>query len=58
MNIDKNRVIGQTLIVLVKRAGGSVTVPCSELDDTGGHVLMMEVDPETKEFTFKLEHKQ
>lgn len=46
----------QLLIVFVKRAGGAITVPVAEVDDTGGDVLIMEVIG--REFVFKVGRKQ
>jgi len=37
----------QLLIVLIKRLGGSVTLPVAEVDDTGQDMLAMSVDPIT-----------
>ena len=36
----------QLLIVLVKRLGGSITIPISEVDDTGSDILSMSLDTE------------
>ena len=33
----------QLLIVFVRRLGGKVSIPVSEIDDTGGHVGLMSV---------------
>lgn len=33
----------QLLLVLIKRLGGSVEIPVSECDDTGGNLLVMRV---------------
>lgn len=46
----------QMLIVFVKRAGGSVTIPVAEVDDTGGDVLTMEVVG--RDFVFSVGKKQ
>lgn len=46
----------QLLIVFVKRAGGTVTIPVAEVDDTGGDVLIMEVVG--RNFVFKAGRKQ
>lgn len=48
---------GQLLIVLVKRLGGNVVLPVSEVDDTGSDLLTMEID-ENKNFILKAEKKQ
>ncbi len=34
---------GQLLMVLIERLGGVVTIPASEIDNTGGLLLHMEV---------------
>lgn len=46
----------QLLIVFVKRAGGTVTIPVAEVDDTGGDVLIMELIG--RNFVFKAGRKQ
>lgn len=46
----------QLLIVFVKRAGGTVTIPVAEVDDTGSDVLIMEVIG--RNFVFKAGRKQ
>ncbi len=46
----------QLLIVFVKRAGGTVTIPVAEVDDTGGDVLIMELVG--RNFVFKAGRKQ
>lgn len=48
----------QLLLCLVQRLGGKVSIHVSEIDDTGGLLLMMSVDPETKVFNFVVEKKQ
>ena len=47
----------QLLIVLVNRLGGDITVPVSEVDDTGKFNLAMAVDPETRAFQFVVRKK-
>lgn len=47
----------QLLIVFLKRLGGKVTVPVSEVDDTGQDLFAFRVDPDTKEFHFELRRK-
>jgi hypothetical protein len=46
---------GQLLLVLVQRLGGRVRIPASEVDDTGGLLLCMEVDG--RDFVFSVERK-
>lgn len=46
----------QLLIVLVNRAGGAVTIPVAEVDDTGRDFMTMEVIG--RDFVFKVERKQ
>jgi hypothetical protein len=46
----------QLLLVLIARLGGSIDIPVSEIDGTGGHVLMMSVKGRT--FHFELRKKQ
>lgn len=45
------RLKDQLLICLVKRAGGRVEIPVSEVDDTGQDLLSMEVDHSLRSFT-------
>lgn len=47
----------QLLIALVKRAGGKLSVPVSEIDNTGGEMLAFRVD-ENRVFHFQIERKQ
>lgn len=57
---DLARFKDQLIIVLIKRlasAEGTLTIPVSEVDDTGMDLLDMEVNQETREFTFKLSKK-
>lgn len=46
----------QLLIVLIQRLGGKVSIPCGEIDDTGGLVLMMGIDG--RSFDFEIVRKQ
>lgn len=48
----------QLIIALVRRLGMKVEMAASEIDQTGGLVLLMSIDPETKVFTFELRAKQ
>lgn len=48
----------QLLIVFVRRLGGDITVPVSEVDDTGGLVMRMDVDQTNRAFRFVIERKQ
>lgn len=47
----------QLLIVFLKRLGGKVTIPVAEVDDTGGDLFALRVDPEKREFHFELRRK-
>lgn len=47
----------QLLIVFVKRAGGSVNVPVSEVDGTGGDMLSFQVMPDQKTLHFAVSKK-
>lgn len=47
----------QLLIVLVSRLGGDITVPATEIDDTGKFVLMMDLNQEKREFHFVVKKK-
>lgn len=51
------RMRDQVLIVLVKRAGGKVTTPVSEIDSTGQDFMTMETDPEAGTLTFEVRKK-
>ena len=42
----------QLLIVLIKRLGGDVTIPIEEIDGTGGALLSLSLDPDTRTFRF------
>lgn len=46
----------QLLIVLIRRLGGDVQIPVSEIDDTGGCVLSFSITD--RKFNFKLGSKQ
>lgn len=46
----------QLLLVLIRRLGGNVSIPVSEVDDTGGHLLAMSVENDV--FNFELRKKQ
>ncbi len=50
----------QLLLVLIKRLGGDVTIPVSEIDDTGGLLLSMQLEQfrQQPSFRFVLEKKQ
>ena len=48
----------QLLIVLMKRLGGTITIPLAEVDDSSQDLLAFRIDPDTKAFTFTLERKQ
>jgi len=50
----------QLMICLVKRCAvdGRLVLPASEVDDTGQVMLMLEIDPQGKSFTFVLNKKQ
>lgn len=45
------RLKDQLLICLVKRAGGVVEFPVSEVDDTSQDVLLLEFNSDTRGFT-------
>lgn len=47
----------QLLIVFVKRLGGKITIPVWETDNTGQDIMVMEVDPQAKTFTFEVRKK-
>lgn len=42
----------QLLIVFVKRAGGSISIPAAEIDNTSQDLLAFKIDPDTREFIF------
>lgn len=48
----------QLLIAFLKRLGGEIKMPVSEVDATGGFNLALSLDPSTAIFTFKAERKQ
>lgn len=47
----------QLLIVFLKRLGGRIEIPVSEVDDTGDDLFAMSADPVTKVFTFAIQRK-
>lgn len=47
----------QLLIVLVKRAGGKVDIPVSEIDGTGHDMLGFHLMPDGKTFHFEVSKK-
>ncbi len=47
----------QLLIVFLRRLGSTVSIPLSEVDDTGGELLAFRID-ENKVFHFELRKKQ
>jgi hypothetical protein len=48
----------QVMIALIKRMGGKVKLSAKEIDNTGGILLTMELDPKNQHFTFRIERKQ
>ena len=48
----------QLLIVMLKRLGGKLEVPLKEMDDTGGDMMALALDPDTKIFHFTIVKKQ
>lgn len=48
----------QLLIALVQKLGSKVTIPVSDIDATGGYLLLMAVNPETREFQLEARKKQ
>ena len=42
------------LIVLINRLGGKIDIPVAEIDDAGRFMLEMELNPETKVFSFEV----
>lgn len=52
-----NILIGQLLIVMVKRAGGKITLPIPEVDDTGQDVLDLSVSHDARTFTLAVSKK-
>jgi hypothetical protein len=47
----------QLLIVFVKRLGGTIDIPVSEVDDTAGDLLAFAVDLDKKIFHFEVVKK-
>ncbi len=47
----------QLLIVFLKRLGGSVDIPCGEIDDTGQDLFALRLDPDTRVFHFEVRKK-
>lgn len=47
----------QLLIVFLKRLGGEISIPITEIDDTGNNIFSFRID-EQKVFHFKLGRKQ
>lgn len=47
----------QLLIVFLTRLGGKITLPVSEVDATGGVIMMMGADQEKRTFTFEIRRK-
>lgn len=48
----------QLLLVLIERLGGDITIPVAEVDNTGGKLLNMSIDPKKREFHFTMGRKQ
>ena len=48
----------QLLIVLVKKLGGQIMIPATEIDAAGEYNFSMMLDPETRIFTFSVGKKQ
>lgn len=53
----------QLVLVLFRRlmegnTGRRIRIPVAEIDDTGGLVLLLEVDAKRREFVFELRSKQ
>jgi hypothetical protein len=46
----------QLLLVFIRRAGGKVSIPIAEANDTGGLLCLMSVEDDA--FHFELRHKQ
>jgi hypothetical protein len=44
----------QLLIVFLKRLGGKLIVPVTEIDDTGNDLFAFRVDMDTRDFHFEL----
>lgn len=47
----------QLLLVLINRLGRDIIIPCAEIDATGGLVLSMSLNPDTREFHFVVSGK-
>ncbi len=47
----------QLLLVLIRRLGGDVRIPCDEIDSTGQLVLEMSLNADTREFRFVIKGK-
>lgn len=47
----------QILIVLLKRLGGTVTLPVAEVDDTGQDLVLFAIDAEERTFRFEVRKK-
>ena len=47
----------QLLLVLIQRLGGKVTIPVSEIDNTGDLIMTMEMDAVSRDFTFQVSKK-
>lgn len=52
-----NILIGQLLIVMVKRAGGKIVLPIMEVDDTGQDVLDLSANHHDRTFTLTVSKK-
>jgi hypothetical protein len=46
----------QLLLVLIRKLGGNISIPVSEVDDTGGCLLVMSVNDGV--FNFEVREKQ
>lgn len=57
LKADVQKMIQQILIVLVKRAGGSLVIPVSEVDDTSQDMLEMGIDQISRTYTFTASKK-
>lgn len=47
----------QLLLVMLQRLGGKAEIPVSEIDNTGGLLMMMRLDPEKRVFHFEIRKK-
>lgn len=52
------QMLPQLLIALVKRNGGTMEIPVSEVDDTAGENLAFKVSDDQKSFVFVIQKKQ